>query len=66
MPAQSALWLRSVCFWFGFALWYVAEKRLDLLFTWTSWDFVGDCDMPEKIVGINLSTAEYALVSEEP
>ena len=66
MPTQSAFGLRTVGFWFGYAVWYLVEKWLDLLFTWITRSFMGFCYLSEKIVGINLSPSEYALVSEEP
>lgn len=66
MPTQSAFGLRSVGFWLRFAVWYLVGKWLDLLFAWAACSFMGFCHMSEKIVGINLSPGEYALVSEEP
>ena len=65
MPTQSAFGLLFVGFWLGYAVWYLVGKWLDLLFAWIACSFVGVCHMPEKIVGINLSPGEYALVSEE-
>ena len=66
MPTQSAFGLRTIGLWFRNAIWYLVGKRSDLLFAWIACSFVGVCYMPEKIVGINLSPGEYALVSEEP
>ena len=66
MPTQSAFGLRAVGFWIWFAVWYLAGEWLNLLFAGFACCFMGICHMPEKIVGINLSPGEYALVSEEP
>lgn len=42
----------------------VVEKWFVLSFAGTSCPVFGDCSMPQKIGGINLSKGEYALVSE--
>ena len=66
MPTQSTLGLRAIGFWLWYAVWYLVKEWVDLLLAWTACNFMGVCHMSRKIVGINLSVGEYALVSEEP
>lgn len=66
MPTQSAFGLRAAGFWIWYAVWYLVKEWVDLLLAWLAGNFMGFCHMPKKIVGINLSPGEYALVSEEP
>ena len=64
MPTESALGLCVTGFWIGSAGWHVVGERLVLSLVWTSCIVFGDCRLPPKIGVINLSSVEYALVSE--
>ena len=66
VPTESAIGMRSTGFWLWTADGNLVRKRPVLSLVRFPCDFLGVICMPEKIIGINLSLGEYALVSEEP